>query len=187
MPDWFQQFLSSDEMVAAVIAVLLAALIEIIQRFFAPRGRVRWAVAHEFAYEVRQTQGQALLIRTRHIWIQNVGRAPVKNLEVVLNYRPEHYEVWPQRAYSEDTNPEKRLVVNVASLAAREFFTIGMISATQELPAVMNVRSSDGMGRPVLMGPTQIQPRWVLEMLRFLLFLGAFSLIYWAVRIIQFF
>jgi hypothetical protein len=40
-----------------------------------------------------------------YIWVQNTGRGLITNIEVVLNYPPQHYEIWPQREYQVETNP----------------------------------------------------------------------------------
>jgi hypothetical protein len=40
-----------------------------------------------------------------YIWAQNTGRGLITNIEVVLNYPPQHYEIWPQREYQVETNP----------------------------------------------------------------------------------
>lgn len=209
LPVWLQNLLRSNEVIAALIAFGLAALWELLQRKLAPRGRLLWAISHEYiflvppqvqiappepvpaaegSHEVAPTEPQPVrepgLIRTREIWVQNGGRAPVHDVEVVLNWRPHHYQIWPQRNFTEQVNPAGLLVIGVPTLGHREFFTIAIIDV-RELPNVANVRSSDGVARQVTMGPQQVQPRWKLEILRAVLFIGAFSIIYWLIRLVR--
>jgi hypothetical protein len=126
-----------------------------------------------------------LLVRTRQIWIQNVGRASINKVEVVLNYPPQHYEIWPQRQYNSVTNPVGNLIILVESLAATEYFTISMLDGTKDLPNVTNVRCTEGTAKHVPMGPQRILPRYAVEGGRILIIFGGFSAIYWLIRAVQ--
>lgn len=204
---------TSVEVVAAIISVILTTLIGLVGRIIAPRGRLKWGVSHQFAFAFPVTPQRAgqneqtekgggpgsekqevapvepaprtMLVRTREIWFQNIGRAPVTGIEVVLNYPPQHYEIWPQREYDQAVNPAGRLILKVRTLAFREQFTISMLDAQMDLPEVLNVRWDKGLGIQVPMGPQQIHPRWVLESVRLFLIFGGFSAIYWVVRLFQ--
>ena len=75
-------------------------------------------------------------------------------VEITLNYPPQHYEIWPQRAYQQSINPAGKLIIKEDGLGRRKFFTIAMIDVLRDLPLVLNVRSDGGVAGNVLMAPT---------------------------------
>jgi hypothetical protein len=134
-----------NEAVAVVLTALIAGILRILRK-----GRLVWSISHQHTFVVPVPALQP--VYTRDVWVQNTGRGSVTDVEVVLNYPPQDYEIWPQREFQVTRNPGGRLVIKVASLGAREFFTIVMLSVGAELPLVTNVRSSDGMARTVKHG-----------------------------------
>jgi hypothetical protein len=129
MSSFWHRLWESNEILAAVITVVITALLALVGRVFAPRGRVKWAVTHQYIFlthpippppppsqQLAQqpapqntqvaTLPQALPVRTRTIWLQNVGRAPVSEVETILNYQPHHFEIGPQRQYAQATTPQ---------------------------------------------------------------------------------
>jgi hypothetical protein len=189
--EWLIERAQSSEVVAVALTFLIAALVRIFRR-----GRLAWSISHQHTFIVPpeappEQPGDevvappvVLVIHTQDIWVQNTGHSPLSNVEVVLNYAPPHYEVWPQREFEAVRNPDDRLIIKVPSLGPREFFTIVMISR-EELPLVANVRSSEGVARRVRMGPQQILSRPFIELVRVLLFLGILAAVYIAVRLVQ--
>jgi hypothetical protein len=134
---------------------------------------------------VPAVQPVPLVVHTRDVWVQNTGRGLVRDIEIVLNYVPQHYEIWPNREFQTAENPDGRFVIKIASLGSREFFAIVMIAARAELPFVANVRSSEGIARQVRMGPQQILSRPFIEVVRVLLFLGVAAAAYLILRVIE--
>jgi hypothetical protein len=184
--NWLVERLQSSEVVAVVIAAVIAGLARILRR-----GRLVWSISHQHMFVVPiqppPPQGQPSVqpVYTRDIWVQNTGRSPVTDVEVVLVFPPQHFEIWPQRAFQVSRNPDGRCVITVASLGPQEFFIIVMLSPVAELPLLANMRSSDGMAHSVNMGPQQIYPRAVLVLLRVLLFLGVAAAAYLVLHLIQ--
>ena len=191
-------FLKSPGIIAAIVTGLLTGVFQWAERRFAPRGRLIWSVPHQHVFVVpprpqspvptppAASPGggpvpaipQPLVVRTRDVWIQNFGRATVREIEIVLNWAPEHFEIWPQRDFTRSENPDHKLIIRVNSLGHREFFVISMFGAGGELPAVINVRSADGVAREVGTHVERNWPRWLLLAMLGLMFFGIFSIVY---------
>jgi hypothetical protein len=111
---FIQRLQESNEVLAVVIAAGLSIVIAVVGRFLSPRGRVKWAVTHEHTFLTHPTPppppptqqpgtrvvptvtpppAQPLLVFTRTIWVQNVGRAPIEDVEIIFNYHPQHFEI----------------------------------------------------------------------------------------------
>jgi hypothetical protein len=188
----------------------LSIVIAIIGRIVTPRGRVKWAVTHQYTFLTRAnppqppptqqpappatgTQvvpaataqlAQPLLVFTRTIWVQNVGRAAVDDVEIIFSNRPHHFEVWPQRLYREDNNPAGNLAIRLNGLNPREWVTITMLNVAVQLPLVTNVRWKGGVATEAPMAPQQVFPRLVRLLVAGLMLSGIAFWLYLIVRLI---
>jgi hypothetical protein len=97
------RLLDSNEVLAVVVAAVLSLIGWAAVRIFLPRGRVAWGVSHQHAFLLQNLQPPTL-VYTKEIWIQNVGRAPVENVEIVFAATPTHFDIWPQRNFSSAQN-----------------------------------------------------------------------------------
>ncbi len=197
-----QRLQESDEVLAVVIAAMLSIVIAIVGRVISPRGRVKWAVTHQYSFlthpnppssapqqpsapsSAAPQTTQPVLVHTRTIWVQNVGRATVEDIEIIFNYRPHHFEIWPQRQFRETTNPAGNLLISVNGLNPREWITITMLNVGVQLPLVTNVRWKGGVAREAPMAPQEILPRWARGSLGGLVLSGVVFWLYVIVRLI---
>ncbi|MFT4002885.1 MAG: hypothetical protein QM684_21840 [Rhizobium sp.] len=115
---------------------------------------------------------------TQQIWFQNTGRSSIQDIEIVLNWKPQHFEIWDPRQWDKAVLPDGRFVIKIPSLYRNEFFTISMIDTINDLPAVLNVRWLGGRGKSVTMGPQRIFPLWFNLTLLAFLFSGVVSILY---------
>ena len=68
------------------------------------------------------------------------------------------------------------------SLIGNEVFTISMIDTLRELPAVINVRSDEGLGKQVPMMPQRVWPPMFLYSLMAVLLVGFSALFYFLLQ-----
>jgi hypothetical protein len=166
-------------------AILIAFVTGIATRLLTARGKLVWSVSHQHFYSVpRIDPNGAFPVRTQQIWIQNVGRASIEQLEIVLNWKPQHLEVWVPRKYEEAILPDERLVLQFPTLAGGESFTISMIDTFRELPIVCNARWKAGLGRHIAMGPQQLWPSAVRYLVLALLLIGITTILYIILQIV---
>lgn len=179
----FERVIDSNEIIAVVIAAILSMVGWIIIRVYIGQGKIAWAFSHQHAFYLSHLN-PPVLAYTKEIWIQNIGRSIAEDVEIVFVFRPEHFEVWPQRHYEVLTNPENNLTIKMDTLNSREFVTISLFQTAMEPPVVTSVRWCGGQGKLVQMGPQQIRPRWFIMLLTALLLLGFFSFWYFLFRIV---
>ena len=180
---FFQRLWESDEVVAVLIAALLSVIGWLLIRFFTPRGKLAWGVSHQHAFLLQNPQ-PGTLVYTKQLWIQNVGRAPVQGIEVILASSPNHFDIWPQRHFTTAQNPSGNLVINVDNLSRREHFTVSMLNVGVDTPPVTNVRWNGGVGRERLMAPGQVFKSWQRRLAESLTLMGTFSVLYFFSRAI---
>ncbi len=168
-----------------VQALLIASIIGITARLFSPKGKLIWGVSHQHYYNMPKIEGDGTFpVVTQQIWFQNLGRLPIEEIEVVINWKPQHYEIWFPREWQPSETPDKRFLLKVPSLSARELFTLSMIDTRPELPEILNVRWKGGIGRRVLMSPQRIYPMWINYLILMTLFFGLFSIFFFLLRAI---
>lgn len=166
-------------------ALIIAVLTALVTRFFTPRGKVIWAVSHQHHYRVPNlNNGGFFPVVTQQVWFQNVGRSPIQELEIVLNWKPQHFEIWDPRKWDGEHLSDGRWVIRVPSLNAREFFTLSMIDTINDLPAVLNVRCMGGVSTNVQMGPQRLFPMWFNVMAASFMFIGIVASLYWLLQFV---
>jgi hypothetical protein len=163
-----------------IIAALLSLIGWVIIRIFTPRGKLAWGVSHQHVFLLNNPQPS--LVYIKELWIQNIGRAPVQGIEVVLAAPPHHFDIWPQRNFNNLQNPSGNFVINVDNLNRREYFTVSMLNVAAETSVVTNVRWNGGIGRQLPMAPQQAFSRRRIRLLGSLMLFGVFSLLYFMAR-----
>ena len=73
------------------------------------------------------------------------------SVEIVLNWEPQFFNVWPLRSFTKNVLEAGRFVINLSSLSPNESFCIELMSINRELPALCNVRSDQGESRNLAM------------------------------------
>jgi hypothetical protein len=181
-----ERILASNEVLAAVIAVILTALIALVGRFLTPRGRIAWGVFHEHLFVApEKVSGAIRRVYTRYIWVQNIGRATADGVEVVFNYSPQHFEVWPQRQFERQTNAQGNTILRFPELSRGEHFGVSLLSVDEPIPDITNVRWSDGVGRRLPMAPQRAWSPTAQRLFLLSLGIGLVSTLFVVVRLIQ--
>ncbi|WP_327437177.1 hypothetical protein, partial [Sinorhizobium meliloti] len=181
MLELVDQFIQSGIGQALIIAAITAAA----GRFFTPRGKVIWAVSHQHHYRMPNlNDGGFFPVVTQQVWFQNVGRSAIQDIEIVLNWKPQHFEIWDPRKWDGEPLSDGRWVIRVPSLNAKEFFTVSMIDTVTDLPAVLNVRCLGGAATNVRMGPQRVFPMWFNVGVAVFMFIGVVATLYWLLQFV---
>lgn len=176
-----------------IVSLLIPVVLAVGGYYFRPRTKLRWSVSHNSVMLVDEAyktddgkeERRDVDVRFRRIFLENAGRAPAKNIEVVFNWRPRKINLWPQRIYSEAINPEGRFIVSLPNMATKEFVGIDLFSIRGEVPDVVNIRSEEGFAKEVQMRPQIVYSNWVNGSVLALMFLGAMAFVYLLITAIQ--
>ncbi|KAB0459930.1 MULTISPECIES: hypothetical protein [Agrobacterium] len=181
MIELVKSFVSSGVGQALIIALITA----IVARIFTPKGKLIWGVSHQHHYRMPNlSNGETFPVVTQQVWFQNTGRSPIQEIEVVLNWKPQHFEIWDPRHWGADFLPDRRFVIKIPSLNSREIFTVSMIDTVNELPAVLSVRWLGGIGKQVEMVPQrQFSTAFNVTVLT-ILFAGTISIFYFLLQVV---
>jgi len=164
-------------------AVLIVIATTMVGRLLTARGRLFWSISHQHVYLIRNLDSGNFPVRTQQISVQNFGRVPLKDVEVVLNYPPQHFEIWAPRQYDTKQMPDNRLAIIIPNIAGNETLSISMLDTISELPVVVNVRSESGLGRQIDMMTVIRFPRWVYSLVYLLIIIGISTVCYFLLEI----
>ncbi|MBA8845891.1 hypothetical protein FHW02_003978 [Ochrobactrum sp. RH1CCR137] len=166
-------------------ALIIAALTAIAGWLLRPRGKLVWSVSHQHYYSVpRVGEEGSFPVRTQQIWIQNLGRKAIEDVEIVLNWKPQHYEIWNPRHYSQGTLPDGRHSIRFPNLSSQEFFTLSILDTFNELPIVVAIRWKEGLGKPIRMSPQLLPSKWALWLFWAMVLIGITTVLYLALQAI---
>lgn len=160
-----------------VQTIILAVASAIIAAVFATRPRVVWSKAHQSTFRLKSKDGEKpLYVYTSEIWIKNLGRAQAKQLEIVLNFKPRHYEIWTPRKCTEELLADDRLALTFETLGPHDEFQISMFETDIDTPKVIEVRHEAGLAKEAEMQTTP-KPGTFLILVVVTLLLAGFGLI----------
>jgi hypothetical protein len=127
-----------------------------------------------------QLKAPVIALRTDSLTIQNVGRMPATDVEIVHQARPDHFQFSTQINFTEITTPTGEHVIQIPSLGANEHLNLQLLSHTNQA-VLLNVRSAEGRATPIAVHLQRIYPRAVNWLAGVLMLLGAGLLAYWAI------
>jgi len=190
---------------AQLVSFLLALASGVILWLFQRRVRLRWAVSHRFIHTINNKQAEesdgegppakentepvwkTMLVESAEYIIMNDGRKPATNLKATFNYKPASFEVWPQRAFTQEVNPNGKLIVGFDGLAPKEQFTIHMLNVNNQTPDLLGLRCNEVAGVGIPTRPMRVWPAAVNIFAFGIMCLGLFAMFYLIIQTVGWF
>ena len=174
--------LMSDKVVGWIVSGAIGLCFWLIQRWLEPGSKVAFWVPHNFVFNMPMANPQPpLAIQTSTLTVQNLGRKTAENVEIIHATKPDHFQLHLRRDYAEHLAPDGTHVITVDSLGPKEVLQIQVLSHVKP-PVLVGVRSKDGQGKSIQFQVFRVFPRPVILAIRFCMFVGAASILYWIVR-----
>ena len=168
------------EVLKSIISVIITTILTaILGHLFVGKPKVKWGLSHGFVFNLRKQTDNAEdnLIFTQSIFVKNMGRTPAQEIEVHLNFAPEHFQVWPSFDYSVSTTPQGQFVIKIATLGKGEHLTLEMVQGRFDLPNVLYVRTLEGPCPSMSIAPQPVAPDWLKAFVSALMLLGLWKLV----------
>jgi len=132
-------------------------------------------VPGSFMFNLKEPQ---LALRTDALTIQNDGRMPATNVEIIHQKRPDHFQFSTAISYVEENGPDGAHIIRIPSLGSKEFVNIQLLSHVQE-PVLLNVRCAEGPAQLIQVHLQRVYPKWFQVFVGMLIVLGFGFLLYW--------
>lgn len=168
-----------DTLAGYIATIVVSLIIGYLGQFFQPRSKLLCWSPHNFYFDLK---AQQVVLQTNSLTVQNVGRLPAEEIEIIHQQKPDFFELFPAVEYQELRNPNGEHVIKVKSLGPREWILLQLLSYTNP-PVLKNVRWKDGQAKWVQIQPQRVWPRWVQIAMITVFFVGCGSLAYWLIRL----
>jgi hypothetical protein len=137
--DWLG---GAQQLVTAIfISVISAGVIAI----FRPRVKLNWGSTssnfHKF--KLSEDASEPIVITTEKLFVQNIGRKPASNIELVLSDIPSSYRLWSPREHRSGPLKDGGFSINVPSLAPFELLIVDIIDLDRRGPRLVAVNCPD--------------------------------------------
>jgi len=172
----------SDKIVGAIITGVVGLVFLGIQRLFAPGAKLGYWIPHDFIFRVPlPNQPQPLNVQTATLTVQNFGRKPAEDVEIIHRTKPDHFQLNPPRTFEEATGADGTYTISIGSLGPKEFLQMQVFSHMTP-PNLAGVRSKDGPAKSVRFQVIRQYPKQLLFGVRVCMVVGALTTVYWIVR-----
>lgn len=177
-----------------IVSLIVPFVAFLLARIFRAKARLIWSIHSsrvlltEELVQVADGPPERKLVTVSSAWLffQNMGREPATEIEIVFNWQPQIYNIWPTRQYETAINPDGRFIVKIPNLAPKEFLGFDLLTSRGDLPTLIQCRSLQGIATKIETTPQQVQPRWKLILAAFLMFLGGVASLFLFISAIQF-
>ncbi len=178
------EFLATESGQAALFSSI-ATLVAVIARHWL-QGKVRLIVfspnSSFFQFAPPGPDAPPLNIRSSQIMVQNLGRLPAEDVEIVSEAtgEPAGYNVMPAIDFSVGTTSSGRWLVKIPYIAPKEVVTLQILNGAN----IEQVRCKEGVAKIVPVVHQRVYPAWANLIAGALMIVGVFSIIYWLALLI---
>lgn len=177
-----------------IFSLLAPLFVWAVNRIFQPKAKLIRSTRYAFTYLIQEplkAPDGAIIkptqtVNTASISIYNAGVLPAKAVEIVFNWKPQHFNVWPSRAYSHRLSDDNRFSILLDDLAPKELFGIELISVNDPLPDLVNARSEQCAAVDQTLNLQPILSRWKTVVIGWLMLSGLIFSVYLALTALQF-
>jgi len=162
-----------------IATIIVSLLIGYFSQFLKPRSKLQCWSPHNFIFNL---QNENVVLQSNSLTIQNVGREPAEDVEIIHKKRPDFFELFPSVEFQETTNSNGEHVIKLKTLGPKEWVMVQLLSY-KNLPVLANVRWRHGQAKPVQIQPQRVWPRWWNNVLTTVLLIGAGTIVYWIIRV----
>lgn len=173
------EFLSSESGHAAIVSSLVTLLAVIARHWL--QGTVSLIVfspnSSFFQFAPPGPDVAPLTIRSSQVMVQNLGRLPAENVEIISEATgaPAGYNLMPAIDFEVGTTASGRWLVKIPYVAPKEIITLQILNGAN----IEQVRCKGGVAKFVPVIHQRLMPRWTNVLAGALMVCGLFSLFYW--------
>lgn len=166
-----------EDIASYIFTALGSLIVGLLLQRFRDRAKLLYWIPGSFLFHLKNPD---LALRTDSLTIQNVGRLPATNVEIVHQAKPDHFQFSNPVDFIESINPTGEHIIKVASLGPKEHINLQLLSH-KALPVLLNVRCAEGKADAISVQLQRVYPRVVLFLVGMVMLLGAAFLLYWVI------
>src|SRR5690606_24733949 len=114
-----------DQLIGYVATGIVSLVVGLLLQKYQAKPKLLYWVPGTFTFTLNDPK---LLIRTDSLTIQNDGKKPASNIEIIHKEKPDHFQFSTAISYSEEITPSGEHVIKIPSLGAKEYVNIQLLS-----------------------------------------------------------
>ncbi|MEC7764584.1 MAG: hypothetical protein VX874_21955 [Pseudomonadota bacterium] len=166
-------------------AILLSLTTAGLLALFRPKVRIIWGStslsAHSFSVDPSQPP---IGVATEKLYVQNYGKKPAKDVELVLNDRPSSYKLYTQREHVSKQLDDGSFIIRIPSLAPRELLIVDTVDIHLRGARLVAVNCPDTITKEVSFLPQRQFGRPMYALVLFLMVAGIVGTFYALLRLV---
>ena len=174
--------MESEKLIGYIATGIVSLLVGLFLERVKGKAKLLCWVPGSFAFKLASPE---MVIRTDSVTIQNIGRQPSKDIEIIHQSKPDHFQFATPVDFTESSNPSGEHVIKIASLGPKEHVNLQLLSHSK-LPVLLNIRSAEGKAQFIQVGLQRVWPKWVQVLGTALILLGTGFSAYWLVNAVIF-
>ena len=173
------EFISSDSGSAALLSGVVTLLAVVIRHWL--QGSVRLIAfspnSSFFQFAPSGSNVSPLTIRSSQIMVQNLGRLPAEDVEIISEAagKPAGYNIMPAIDFRVGATTSGRWLVKIPYIAPKEVMTLQILNGAN----IEQIRCKGGVAKFVPIIHQRLYPAWTSWLAGALITIGLFSIIYW--------
>lgn len=158
----------------------------IAKRYLEGRPKLISYLVHASEFPLQNSEVKA--VRTHSIVIRNAGKQSAHNVRVGHNHLPQSYQIYPAVAHEVNNSPCGASEIVFPTLVPNEQVSISYLYFPDIFWHQINTytKSDEGMAKVVNIIPSPQLPKWKAGLLLTFMFVGASTILYWAVLAIYY-
>lgn len=157
--------------ITGIVSLIVGLLLQRLQA----KPQLQYFLPGSFLFSLKDPK---IEIRTDSLTIQNAGRKPASNIEIIHQDRPDHFQFSQAVRYEEEVSPNGNHIIKIPTLGPKEHVNIQLLSYVKQ-PVLLNVRSEEGTAKLIPVQFQRIFPQWFNFLAVVLFLVGLGTILYW--------
>ncbi|WP_281984416.1 hypothetical protein [Thalassorhabdomicrobium marinisediminis] len=167
-------------------AVFLTLFTTFLLSFFKSKVRIIWGSTNvsSQAFQLNENANSRVSIATEKLYVQNLGKKPATNVELVLSAPPNSYTLWPPRDHEPRIMANGHFSIRVPSISPSELLIVDTVDLASRGLVLMTVNCPDALTREVKFLPQRQFSKPIVFLIGYLMMAGLLATFYGAVYLL---
>ena len=174
--------MENPEIISYIATGLVLLVVGYLLQFLEARPRLLWYTTPDFQFVIKGAQGNRFPVNTGGVFIQNVGRKKAENVEIVLSFQPETFQLQPPMSFDETKMKNGQFIIRLPSLGPKETVALQVLYY-DKAPQLQQIRSDAGPAKHVPVWLQRKFPKWAQGVVAVLMLLGLAVLAYVVIKL----
>ncbi|WP_417410528.1 hypothetical protein [Hoeflea sp.] len=129
-------------------SLLFTLLVGVIYWIFRRRVKLVWGMSSN-SIHFPPAENEKIEIYAEKYYVQNVGKKPAHNIEIVMTYRPDDVSLYQPRDHKENMNPNGKFIISIPFIAPGELVVLDVLYISKRAAVVESVKCDEALGKQV--------------------------------------